>query len=214
MATRAKKTPTRAKKTTKRVTKRKAMKKKATAEAAEAKPTGIAGEVPVRSAPPSEPAGRLVPWGDVERLFDDLLHRRLPQVFSGEWPRFEGFPRFEGLPRLEEIPRLLEHKMPSVDIVDEEEKVTVRAEVPGIDKKDLDVSVTERTLTIKGTRYKEEKEEKGDYFRQEIRTGSISRSVLLPADVDAAKARATLKDGVLELSLPKRAAAEREKISL
>jgi HSP20 family protein len=204
MATRAKKTPRRTKKTTTK----KATKKKATTKSAAPKKAATAEEVPVQSATPAEPAGGLVPWGDVERLFDDLLHRRLPQVFRGEWPRFEGFPRLEG------IPRLLEHKMPSIDVVDEDDKVTVRAEVPGIDKKDLDVSVTERTLSIKGTTRKEEKEEEGDYYRQEIRTGSIGRSVLLPADVDAAKAKATLKDGVLELSLPKREAAKREKISL
>lgn len=84
----------------------------------------------------------------------------------------------------------------------------------GVDKKDIDISVGEDSVTIKGETRKEEKEEKGDYYRCEISSGSFSRTVALPAAVDGAKATATFKDGVLELTLPKLKATKRHKISV
>ena len=179
-------------------------KKKAAAKAA------AGTEIPVREAAGaarSEAPG-LVPWPDVERLFEDFMQRRWLNPRRWEWPRLEGVP---GLPNL---PSLLEQRAPSVDVVDRDNEILVRAEVPGVEKKDLDISITDRTLTIKGSTRHEQKEEKGDYFRQEIRSGSMSRTVTLPADVDASQARAELKDGVVELTLPKRASAKRQKIEL
>jgi HSP20 family protein len=139
---------------------------------------------------------------ELERAFEDFLSRRWLRPFSMEWPR------------LGEISSMLERQLPSLDIVDGEKDVVVRAEVPGIDKKDLDVSISERTLTIKGSTRKEKKEEKENYFRQEIRSGSFSRSVLLPADVNASKAESTFKGGVLELRLPKAKVVKPQKVEL
>lgn len=167
-------------------------------------------EVPVRETAGTETAKApgLVPWPDVERLFEDFMQRRWLHPRRWEWPRLEGVP---GLP---DLPSLLEQRAPSVDVVDRDNEIVVRAEVPGVEKKDLDVSITNRTLTIKGSTRTEQKQEKGDYFRQEIRTGSMSRTVTLPADVDASKAKAELKDGVVELTLPKKPSAKRQKIEL
>jgi HSP20 family protein len=103
---------------------------------------------------------------------------------------------------------------PSVDIVDRKKEVVVRAEVPGINSDDLDVSIVDRTLTIKGSSRQEEKKEEDDYFRHEIRSGTFSRSILLPTDVNASKAKASFKDGVVELHLPKVRASKRHKISV
>jgi HSP20 family protein len=139
---------------------------------------------------------------DIERVFDDFLSRRWPRPGTWEWPRWG------------ELSSLLDRQLPSLDIVDSEKEVVVRAELPGIDKKDLDVSVADRTLTIKGSTRKEQKEETENYFRREIRSGEFSRSVLLPADVNAANAESTFKGGVLELRLPKVRAAKLQKVSL
>ncbi len=180
-----------------------ARKKSAKKKAVRAKSSAKTTEVPVKTKPATgeTTGGMLAPLEEVEKLFDDFLqHRWLP--FRWDWPRWDEFPGF------------LEHKAPSVDIVDRKKDVIVRAEIPGIEKEDLDVSIVDRTLTIKGSSRKEEREEGDDYFRQEIRSGAFSRSVPLPADVNAAKAKATFKDGVLELNLPKVRASKRHSISL
>jgi HSP20 family molecular chaperone IbpA len=99
------------------------------------------------------------------------------------------------------------HELPvSQHAIDE---VLVKAEIPGVTKDDLEVSVDESTVTIKGQTSHEEKEEKGDYYRSEIRRGAFSRTIALPREVDASKAKATFKDGILELSLPKVAKSKR-----
>lgn len=107
-----------------------------------------------------------------------------------------------------------EGRLPKVDIIDRESEIVVRAEVAGVDKKDLDVSVTDTTVTIKGSTRQESKEEKGDYYRCEISQGSFARTVALPGDVDSGKARASFKDGILELMLPKKEAAKRHSIKV
>ncbi len=98
---------------------------------------------------------------------------------------------------------------PRVDVIDREGEVLVKAEIPGVGRDDLDVSVDERSVTIKGKTSHEEKEEKDDYYRSEIRRGAFSRTVTLPREVDASKAKATFKDGILELALPKVAKSKR-----
>jgi HSP20 family protein len=135
-------------------------------------------------------------------VFDDFLQRRWLHPFRREWPRWG------------DLSGVLEQMAPSVDVVDRKKEVVVRAEVPGIDREDLDVSIVDRTLTIKGSSRHEEKKEEDDYFHHEIRSGTFSRSILLPADVNAAKAKASFKDGVVELHLPKVRASKRHKLSL
>jgi HSP20 family protein len=107
-----------------------------------------------------------------------------------------------------------EGRIPSIDVIDRDEEVILRAELPGVDKKDLDVSMTDDAVTIRGSCRSEEKEEKGDYFRREVSTGSFSRTVALPADVDGEKAKASFKDGLLELTLPKVKKAMRKAIKV
>jgi HSP20 family protein len=98
--------------------------------------------------------------------------------------------------------------MPKVDVSEGKDHVTVKAEVPGIDAKDLDVSVHDEVLTIRGEK-KDEKEEKGEHsYRKERSYGSFARSIRLPAPVDATKADATFKDGVVTIKLAKAARAK------
>jgi len=161
-------------------------------------------EIPVKtvSAEPAAAGKSLAPLEDIEKLFEDFLQRRWFHMPRLQWPDWG------------EMSGLLDQKAPSVDIVDRPKEVVVRVEIPGVEKEDLDVSIVDRTLTIKGSSRKEEEEEGDDYFRHEIRSGSFSRSMLLPADVNTAKAKATFKGGVVQLHLPKVRASKRRQIAV
>lgn len=146
------------------------------------------------------PSRWMSPFEEMERLMDEFFPRGWMRRW--EWPTFP------------ELTRRLELRLPKVDIIDRDAEVVVHAEIPGVDKKDLDVSVTGNTVTIKGKTSREEKEEKGEYYRCEISRGSFSRTLSLPAEVDAAGARASFKDGVLELTLPKKESAKRQTVRI
>ena len=92
---------------------------------------------------------------------------------------------------------------PLVDIYEAEDKFLVRAELAGVDKKAVKVSVDENVLTIKGEKSFSEASEGETWKRVETRHGEFSRSFTLPEDVDADKISAAYKDGVLELEIPK-----------
>lgn len=150
---------------------------------------------------PAAPARLPSRFEEFEQFFDQMLHRNWLHPWRTPWPSFPELP----------FPEL---KTPKIDIIDRDGEILVRAEIPGVDKKDLEISVADDSLTIKGETRTEEKEETGDYYRCEISRGSFSRSVALPAAVDGAKASATFKDGILELSLPKVKATQRHKIAV
>ena len=118
----------------------------------------------------------------------------------------------------EKIPDLFSYgsftNMPKMDVIDRDKEILVKAELPGIDKKDLDISITNNQLVIKAKTCHEEKEEKGDYLKQEISKNEIYRSVLLPADVDDSKVKTSFKNGVLELTIPKQEKSHRRKIAV
>jgi HSP20 family protein len=104
--------------------------------------------------------------------------------------------------------------MPPVDLVENDEKITVKAEIPGINPKEINISIQDNTLIIKGEK-KEEKEEKGkNYYRMERRYGSFARSINLPASVDTGKVTAEYKNGVLEISLQKKEEAKPKQINV
>lgn len=145
----------------------------------------------------------LHPLSEAEQLFERILGRRWPTLM-----RWHDSPLLNG--RFEDLAL----RMPNVDVIDRDTEIVVRAEVPGIDKKNLDISLTDNLLTIKGHTQTEKKEEKGDYHRHEISSSSFARSVTLPCAVDASKANAALKDGVLEINLPKLESSKRRNISV
>ena len=106
--------------------------------------------------------------------------------------------------------------IPQVDIIDRETELVVRAAVPGFGKDDIEISCTADTVTLRGCAEAEEKEgeEEGEYYRHEIRCEDFLRTVPLPCLVDDAKAKATFKDGMLELTLPKAEAAKRHTVKI
>ena len=149
-----------------------------------------------------ETAQVLSPFEEMERMFDNYFSRGWMRPFQPDLPSFSRLAQpFEG-------------KSPSVDVIDRDDAVIVKAELPGVDKKDIDVSVTSNTVTIKGSTSHEEKEEKGDYYRCEISRGSYSRTLSLPAEVDEEKTKARIKDGILELTLPKLTKSKRHSVKI
>jgi HSP20 family protein len=104
--------------------------------------------------------------------------------------------------------------MPKMDVIDRDKEVFVKAELPGIEKDDLDISISNDRLVIKGMTSHEEKEEDGDYIKQEISKSEVYRSVQLPSEVDDSKAKTSFKNGVLELTIPKTKSAHRRRIEI
>ena len=103
---------------------------------------------------------------------------------------------------------------PAIDVAEDENAITVRAEVPGCSAEDIDISVYGNTLTISGEKkIKEEKKEKG-YYHVESSYGTFRREITLPTDVESDKVDATYKDGVLSITLPKAAKAKAVKVKV
>jgi HSP20 family protein len=92
---------------------------------------------------------------------------------------------------------------PAAEVAESDGEVTVKMAVPGVEKDQLQITVNDDVLNVRGEVKKETEEKKKNYYRQEIRYGAFQRSVALPCDVDASKAKAELKNGMLTLTLPK-----------
>lgn len=136
------------------------------------------------------PAGALA---GIDRLFDEF--------FNDAWARPFGWAAGQAFG-------------PGVDVIDRDDEVIVRAALAGYRKDDIEVSVSGDVLTLSANASHEEKEEKGSYFRSEIVRGGFTRTLTLPAEVDDANAQATMKDGLLELRLPKAEKARRRTIAI
>jgi HSP20 family protein len=103
---------------------------------------------------------------------------------------------------------------PPVDIYEEADRVVLRAEIPGVSKDDIDLHVENGTITVRGEK-KQEKAAEGDgVYRVERFYGSFSRSFVLPTSIDAEKIKATYRDGVLEVVMPKAEEARPKKIKV
>jgi HSP20 family protein len=104
--------------------------------------------------------------------------------------------------------------VPPVDIYETDDALVVKAELPGFAKDELSVECQDNTLILKGTRERSAEVPGAQYHRVERTYGSFQRAFVLPAMVDAEKAQATYKDGVLELRLPKLEAAKPKRIAI
>jgi len=92
---------------------------------------------------------------------------------------------------------------PRVDVTEDNDNLFVEVDLPGVDKKDVKVTVTGDVLNISGERKVEQRDESKNYYRIERSSGSFSRSFTLPAEIDQDKITADYKDGVLKITLPK-----------
>lgn len=133
----------------------------------------------------------------MDRMMDDFFARRMRPW----WP--------ESL-----RPGAGEASLPAVDVYEERDDIVVKAELPGMDKNDIEVNITDSELTLKGEKKKEEKIEAKDYYSCERSYGAFLRSVELPAEVQADKVKASFKDGILEVRLPKAEKAKAKEIKV
>lgn len=165
-------------------------------------------EITVSKTPHSEITGvRLpslaAPFEEAERLFDRLMSRNWIRPMAWNWPLW-------GLQT-----EALETRIPQMDVIDRDQDILVRVEMPGVEKKDVAVSIGDNnTLNITGRSQRETTEHREDYFRCEISQGNFSRSLSLPKGIDASKASATLKDGILEVVLQKEESVQRRPIEV
>lgn len=134
---------------------------------------------------------------DMERIFEELGEPRSHRP-GGTWPRIAQSGSI----------------VPSIEMYDRGNEIVVRVELPGIDKKDLDLSVTKDTLNVRGELKKSAAVKDEDYYLSEIPYGTFSRTIALPLEVENEKARADLKDGVLEILLPKKEETKTQEIRI
>ena len=103
---------------------------------------------------------------------------------------------------------------PPVDIYEMDEALVIKAELPGLSKDDISIELKENTLTIRGERKRLDEVKEGNYHRMERVYGAFQRSFLLPTTVEQDKVKASYKDGILELYLPKVPAAQPKRIAV
>jgi HSP20 family protein len=131
------------------------------------------------------------PWLRITDLRQEL-DRLFDRVFESRWDEFPATGSW----------------VPSLDLSETTDALVLKMEVPGMDAKDVQVSLQENLLTVKGEK-KQEKEEKGEQYHQVERSyGAFTRSVRLPIGVDGSKVNATFKNGLLVVSMPKTSAAK------
>src|SRR5262245_33409349 len=139
-------------------------------------------------------------WSPFDQL--NRLRNEIDQVFQssfGNWGSTSGF--FEGW-------------SPAVDLIEDKDKFIVKAELPGMKKEEIDVSLHGDTLTISGERKKEEVHKEGESCRSERYFGRFQRSVQLPLAVDGNRLEASYRDGVLTVTLYKTEDAKRKQIQI
>ena len=136
----------------------------------------------------------------MEEFFQDFPPRRWMETFGPfgwNWPRDIDLERNFRL-----------------DVIDRDKEFLVRCELPGVEKDDIEVTITGNRLMIEAEREFEEVDEKEEFYRHELGYGKFMRTITLPEEVDIEKIHAELKDGILEVTLPKIRAAERHTVKV
>ena len=163
-----------------------------------------ATKLPVKTEASSTPPSRVLEWrpfdglrNQVDRLFRDFetgfLQSPLYRDVDNFWRRDLALP-----------------VTPAVDIVEKDNAFEITAELPGLDAKHIELSISDDVLTVKGEKTEAKEEKTKDRYVSERRYGSFRRSVQLPASVDAGKIEANYKSGVLTVTLPKSAEAQKK----
>jgi HSP20 family protein len=103
---------------------------------------------------------------------------------------------------------------PSVDVYDEDDRIVLKAELPGVDKDHIEVDVKDRVLTLKGERTLDNEVQDDNYYRRERSFGKFERRFTLPVNVDAGDIKAEYKDGLLRVDIPKPVAEKPRQITV
>jgi len=157
-----------------------------------------------RALVPGKRSVEVVPrWEELDRWFDrmaeEFWRRPLPSLFRRErwWPE-----------------AALAFRAPSLDVYQQNHDIVVAAELPGMTKDDVEVTLTGTTLTIKGEKKQEKEVKERDYHRRERAWGAFVRSVDLPCEVKIDEIKATFRNGVLEIRLPKTEEAKQKTVTV
>ncbi|MDD2272198.1 MAG: Hsp20/alpha crystallin family protein [Desulfuromonadaceae bacterium] len=129
----------------------------------------------------------IAPLEQMERMFEDFFQRRF---FAPSW-----------MPRLK-LPEFADVSA-SVDMFEEGDDLVIKADIPGMKKDEISIDFADNVVTISGEKKTEERTERKDYYCVERSFGSFNRKLQLPVDIKIDKTRATFKDGVLEIRMPK-----------
>jgi len=138
-------------------------------------------------------------WWDIDSFFDESFLRP-----------FTPFSRSLMSMR----PSMMEDISPSVDIYEDNGDIVMKAELPGMKKEDIEVTLSEDSITLSGEKKKEEEVKKKNYYKWERSYGSFCRTFELPADVQSDKVKSTFKDGILEVRIPKSEEAKSKEIKV
>jgi HSP20 family protein len=148
--------------------------------------------------------GELLPWRpfpemarwerDIDQMFENFLGRRLRPFLPERWWSAAG----------------AEISTPAVDLYEEKDDIVVKADLPGMEKDNIEVNISDNRLTIKGEKKEEQEIKKENYYRSERSYGSFVRTLELPTEVQADKVKAAFKNGVLEIRLPKTEEAKKK----
>jgi HSP20 family protein len=136
------------------------------------------------------------PFDDFRR-FEEMMNR----VFGGFWGRPTSRRLLSSGERGAVVPS--EYREPFIDVMDGDKEIIATAEMPGLEKQDIKINVTEDMLEISAETKQEEKKEEKGYIYRERRSGSYYRAISLPSPVDPDNSKATYENGVLEIKMPK-----------
>ncbi|HSG96119.1 MAG TPA: Hsp20/alpha crystallin family protein [Afifellaceae bacterium] len=153
--------------------------------------------------------GGLREWEPEERPFEmfrrdmDTLHRKMDRLFDDMWRGGERLTPMAGMWGMERV-------SPRLDETEDDKAFHIRVELPGMDRDDVDVELSDGMLMIRGEKKQEEEEKGVDYYRKERSFGAFRRTLPIPAEVDEAKIDASFKKGVLCIDLPKTREAQKK----
>ena len=133
---------------------------------------------------------------DFDRWFDEILPRPLTPFF----------------PRIRISAE--EEMMPNIDMYESNGDIVLKAELPGMKKEDIDITLSEGMITISGEKKKDEEIKRKDYYKLERSYGSFCRSFSLPAEVKSDKVKSSFKDGILEVHMPKSEKAKSKEVKV
>ena len=158
-----------------------------------------AKEKETKAVTPWRPFTDLGRWDrDMERVMEDFFGRRMKPWLPERWFKTED----------------LDFTAPAVDLYEEKDDIVVKVELPGMDKENIEVNLTDHTLTIKGEKKKEAETKEKDYYRSERSYGAFLRTLELPKEVHADKVKANFKNGILEVRLPKTEEAKAKEVKV
>lgn len=144
----------------------------------------------------------IVKWDPFRDII--TLRERMDRMFEDSLSRF----------RMPEEATMPTFWSPSVDIYETDENIVLKAELPGVDKKEVSVEVKDNTLVLKGERKREKEVKEENYHRVERSFGTFMRSFSLPVSVKQDQVKAKFKDGVLEVTLPKAEEAKPKQVKV